>query len=286
MKQRTICLQPPPQPSLDASPDASRRPTGLCSIFLALALLLNLNSWADTPEEQGFAIATESDRRDQGWRDSTSELTMVLRNSHGEESVRSLRFRTLEVSDDGDKLMMIFDRPADVNGTVLLTYSHKTTSDDQWLFLPALKRVKRISSSNKSGPFIGSEFAYEDLASQEVEKYTYRYLRDEASGDVDCFVVERQPVDPKSGYGRQHVWIDKEEYRTRKVEYYDRKGEHLKTLNLHHYRQYLDRYWRAHEMDMENHQTGKSTQLSFKGFQFQTGLSERDFDRNSLKRAR
>ena len=168
MKQRTICLQPPPQPSLDASPDASRRPTGLCSIFLALALLLNLNSWADTPEEQGFAIATESDRRDQGWRDSTSELTMVLRNSHGEESVRSLRFRTLEVSDDGDKLMMIFDRPADVNGTVLLTYSHKTTSDDQWLFLPALKRVKRISSSNKSGPFIGSEFAYEDLASQEL----------------------------------------------------------------------------------------------------------------------
>ena len=100
------------------------------------------------------------------------------------------------------------------------------------LYLPALKRVKRISSSNRSGSFMGSEFAYEDMSAQEVERFTYRYLRDEPCGDLTCTVSERIPVDRKSGYRRQLVWHDRDELRVRKVEYYDRKDAHLKTLTL------------------------------------------------------
>jgi hypothetical protein len=133
---------------------------------------------------------------------------------------------------------------------------------------------------------MGSEFAYEDISSQEVEKYTYKYLRDEPCGELTCFVVERYPVDKYSGYSRQVAWIDQQEYRPQKIVFYDRKNTELKTLTYSGYRQYLDKYWRADEMFMENHQTGKSTRLIWSDYQFQTGLTERDFDRNSLKRAR
>ena len=237
-------------------------------------------------EARGLEIAEEADRRDTGFDDFTAELTMILRNRHGEESTREIRNRTKEVEGDGDKSLIIFDQPRDVKGTAFLNYTHATGPDDQWLYLPALKRVKRIASNNKSGPFMGSEFAYEDISSQEVAKYTYKYLRDEALDGVDHFVVERYPVDKNSGYTRQMAWYDQAEYRLQKVEFYDRKGDLLKTLIYHEYQQYLDQYWRAGRMEMVNHQTGKSTTLLWRDYTFRTGLTDRDFDQNTLKRAR
>jgi hypothetical protein len=133
---------------------------------------------------------------------------------------------------------------------------------------------------------MGSEFAYEDLSSQEVEKYTYKYLHDETCGELQCFVIERIPVDRYSGYTRQIVWIDQQEYRPQKIVFHDRKDAMLKTLVYSDYKQFLEKYWRSHDMLVENHQTGKSTRLIWDNYRFQTGLTERDFDRNSLKRAK
>jgi hypothetical protein len=236
--------------------------------------------------ERGLAIAVEADRRDQGFGDQVANLTMVLRNRHGQESEREIRIRTLEVDGDGDKSLSVFDRPRDVQGTVMLTYSHPIGNDDQWLYLPALRRVKRIASNNKSGPFMGSEFAFEDIASQEVEKYTYRFLREEDVDGVATFVVERTPAYENSGYTKQIAWIDQEEYRTLKVEFYDRRDGLLKTLVYSEYEQYLGQYWRPGRMDMENHQTGKSTTLVWRDYEFRTGLGERDFDQSSIRRVR
>ena len=254
--------------------------------WLLILLSLPFSVLAQTAEQRGLEIAVEADHRDSGFHDSRASLQMVLRNKQGEESIREIRVRTLEQQDDGDKSLTIFDQPADVKGTNFLSFTHKSGPDDQWLYLPALKRVKRISSRNKSGPFMGSEFAYEDLSSQEVEKFTYKYLRDENCESMDCFVIERDPVDKYSGYTREIVWIDTLEYRPQKVEYYDRKNAPLKTLTYQDYHQYLDKYWRAHNMFMENHQTGKSTRLIWTDYQFQSGQTERDFDRNSLKRVK
>lgn len=251
-----------------------------------LMLISSFSSFAETAEEKGLAIAIESDKRDQGWVDSRVNLEMVLRNSRGSESRRQMRLKSLEVEGDGDKSLTIFDTPPDIKGTGLLTFTHKVKADDQWLNLPALKRVKRIASRNKSGPFVGSEFAFEDLSSQEVEKYTYKYLHDEVLDGQDTFVIERYPVDKYSGYTRQTVWIDKEHYRLQKVDYYDRKNALLKTLVFSGYKQYLDKYWRADTMSMSNHQTSKSTDLLWHGYEFATGLDDNDFTRNSLQRAR
>jgi outer membrane lipoprotein-sorting protein len=256
---------------------------------LAAALLLALAApfaAAESPEEKGLAIAKEADQRNEGFGDTSTTLQMILRNRHGEESKREMRSRALEVKGDGDKSLIVFDQPKDVAGTALLTYTHKKADDDRWLYLPALKRVKRIASNNKSGPFMGSEFAYEDLGSQEVEKYTYKYLRDETLDGQDCFVIERYPVDRDSGYTRMVVWMDKKEYRPQKLEYYDRKKLLLKTLQLKEYEQYVGKFWRPHRLDMVNHQTGKSTTLSFKDYKFRNGFKDRDFDQNSLQNAR
>ena len=236
--------------------------------------------------EMGLNIAREADRRAQGFGNFTARQTMVLRNKQGQESRRSLRVKVLEAADDGDKSLFVFDEPRDVAGTAFLIHAHKAEADEQWLYLPALKRVKRISSANRSGSFMGSEFSYEDMGAQEVEKYTYHYLRDEPCGELTCTVSERVPIDRKSGYSRQLIWQDRADWRTWKVEYYDRKDAHLKTLTMAGYAQYLDQYWYAAEMNMVNHLTGKSTDLSWTDYRFRTDLNDRDFTQTRLKRAR
>ncbi len=258
----------------------------LASFLLLLSMPLTV-AGETTPEEKGLEIARQADERDTGFQDYTVSMTMTLISKQGKESIRELHYKVLEVSGDGDKSLSVFDSPGDVRGTAFLTFSHKTGDDDQWLYLPALKRVKRISSRNKSGSFVGSEFAYEDIASQEVEKYTYKWIRDEVYDGKECFVVERYPVDKKnSGYTRQVVWIDKDEYRELKIDFYDRKNAFLKTLTSMDFKEYKGQFWRPNIMKMENHQTGKSTTLKFANYLFGTGLKDNDFSKNSLKRAR
>ncbi|MCI5222345.1 MAG: outer membrane lipoprotein-sorting protein [Candidatus Electrothrix sp. AR4] len=250
-------------------------------------LLFPCISRAESPEEKGLAIAVEADRRDQGFGDSTADMLMILRNRNGQESRREITRKILEINGEGDKSLLVFHTPHDVRGTAFLSFSHTVGDDERWLYLPALKRVKRINSRNKSGSFMGSEFSYEDISSDEFKKYTYTYLRDEAIEEHDCTVSEYHPVDlENSGYSRQIVWRDKKEYLVRKVEYYDRKNSHLKTLTMKDYQQYLGKYWRAQELRMVNHENGKSTELIYSNYRFQNGLTENEFNKNSLKRAR
>jgi len=256
------------------------------TITLFFLTIIALPGYAETPEEKGLAIAVEADKRDTGWIDSTSNMRMVLRNKQGQESDRILRIKNRETEGDGDQSLTIFDTPRDVKGTAFLSYTHALVPDDQWLYLPALKRVKRISSSNKSGPFMGSEFAFEDLTSSEIAKYTYKWLRDETLDGVDCFVMEFYPAYQHSGYTSQIGWISKDTYRAQKIEFYDRKKSLLKTLTLKDYKLYLDKFWRPNAMFMVNHQTGKQTDLFWENYKFDNGYTDRDFDRDTLKRAR
>ncbi|MGB0465929.1 MAG: outer membrane lipoprotein-sorting protein [Pontibacterium sp.] len=255
-------------------------------VLVASLLTAPLIVLAATPQEQGMAISVEAKARDHGWQDMQAEMNMTLRNKQGQESIREIRMKSLEVEGDGDKSLSVFDKPRDVKGTAFLSFSHSVGSDDQWLYLPALKRVKRIASRNKSGPFMGSEFAYEDLSSFEIEKYSYKFIKEETCEGGQCFVVEQYPTDKNSGYTRRIVWLDKDEYRLWKIEFYDRKNSKLKTLTYHNYQQYQAKHWRPDLMKMVNHQTGKSTDLSWHSYQFKTGLSDSDFNKNSLKRAR
>ena len=240
----------------------------------------------DTPEEVGLAIAEAARARETGFGDLTARQVMLLRNRQGRESRRELRVQVLETPDDGNRTLFVFDDPRDVRGTAFLVHAHRAEDDGQWLYLPALRRVKRISSSNRSGSFMGSEFSYEDMTPPEVEKFTYRYLRDEPCGPLDCTVTERVPTDRRSSYRHQVVWRDKDELRIWRIEYHDRRGAHLKTLTVTDYSQYLGHYWRPGVMTMANHLTGKTTVLTWTDYRFRTGLDTRAFTQTGLRRAR
>ena len=255
---------------------------------LIAALLLAAPLAAMTPAEQGYEIAARSDRSDRGFGDSHVELEMILRNAAGDETSRTLSLKTLEIPDEdtGDQSLIVFDTPPDIEGTALLSHAKILDPDDQWLYLPALKRVKRISSVNKSGPFVGSEFAFEDFTALELNKYEYRYIGEEPCGEYTCDVVERTPRYEHSGYTRQVSWTDQTIYQVHKVDFYDRRDELLKTLTMSDFRKYRDQFWRAHRLEMVNHRTGKSTQLIYGDYDFDTGLTKRDFTKGVLNRQR
>lgn len=235
---------------------------------------------------KGLAVAKEMKARNTGWGDSEAKMTMILRDKGGNETDRKVRVKSLEVEGDGDKGLSIFDEPRDVEGTAFLTYSHIEGNDDQWLYLPALKRVKRISSSNKSGPWMGSEFAYEDLSSFEVEKYDYKFLREDEIEGEKVYVVESYPTYDNSGYSKTITWVDQAHFRVHRIEFFDEKDDALKTMDVSEFKQYLDKFWRGHKQVMTNHQTGKSTVVKWSDYEFNTGLDENDFNKSSLKRAR
>ena len=261
-------------------------PSGILLAVVAVAVDPSVGRAADSAEEDGLRIATEARERQKGFGNFTANLTMTLRNKQGRESKRELRLKVIEVEGDGDRTMFVFDRPRDVKGTAFLVHGHKTESDEQWLYLPGLKRVKRISSSKQSGSFMGSEFSYEDMGATEVEKYTHRLLRNEPCGDLECTVSERIPTGKDSGYSRQLVWHDREELRTMQVQFFDRRGAHLKTMVVEDYQKYLDSFWRAGRVSMSNHLTGKSTVLLWSDYEFGTDLDLDDFSKTALKRVR
>lgn len=254
-------------------------------------LLVCVAAWVSVPAvsddtSRGLEIARMMKERERGFENYTAEMNMVLISVSGKERVRRLRVKTREVKDDGDQSLAIFDAPGDVRGTAFLSHTHITRDDDQWLYLPSLKRVKRISPGNKTAPFMGSEFSYEDLGSVEVEKYTYIYVRDEVLNGADCFVIDRFPVDKHSGYSRQRVWVEKKRYLALKVDYFNRREEIHKTLFSSNFKLYMDRFWRAHDMRMQNHISRKSSVLYWQQFQFRQPLNPADFHPNSLKRIR
>ncbi len=248
--------------------------------FIAYSILAVAN--AQSPEDRGLEIAKAAEQADIGFLSSIVNLKMTLKNKNGQTSERNMTTKTLELNEDGDKSLIVFDSPKDVKGTATMTFTHKIGADDQWLFLPSIQRVKRISSNNKSGPFVGSEFAYEDLSSQEVEKYSYKFLEENGS----LLVVEQDPVDPKSGYTKRLVTYNKDKgYRMEKVEFYDRKNSLLKTLIYSDYKVYKNKFWRASTFIMTNSQSNKETRLEFSNYNFDANLTDEDFTQVALKRA-
>lgn len=255
--------------------------------FFSALLLVFLSgaSPASDPVARGEEIAREAERRDQGFVDSVASVEMILVDSSGGEARRYLTIKRFERDKDtsGHKSLVIFHEPLDVKGTTLLTHAEIYEADQQWLYLPALKRVKRVPSSNKAGPFMASEFSYEDMLPPEVERYTHRFMGLARCGDLSCYRLEREPKDKHSGYARQTVFLDTEHYRLQRVDYHDRKDVHFKTLFVRDYVQYRERFWRAQEMTMVNHRSGKTTHLLWGDYAFENGFTDADFSRIAMR---
>ena len=235
----------------------------------------------------GRELFERYDAANSGFVDAEVSLEMVLRDRNGREDRRELSYRELEVDGDGNKSLIVFDAPRAIKGTGLLSYSHLDRQDDQWLYLPALKRVKKVAARNKSGPFLGSEFAFEDMTAFELERFTYQLLGQDDCGDERCYQVERVPLDAQSCYSRHVVYMDTSALRIRQIDYYNREGELNKTVSMSDFRQLDNGMWRAHHMLMANHLSGRATELIWHDYRVGVGLdANRDFSVNALKRSR
>ena len=243
-----------------------------------------LTGGGTSAEEKGQAIAKELGARNTGWKDLGAEVSMTLKDSGGSEAQRKFRIKVLERPDaqSGDWLMVTFDAPADVKGTAVLSHAKVEGDDEQWLYLPASKRTKRVSSSNKTGSFAGSEFSFEDLAAGDGRKYTWKYLGNAACGSLTCMSVEATPKDSSSAYSRRVLAIDTAEMRVQSIDFFDKKNTKAKTLTYTGYEKVDGKFWRAKGWSMINLQSGKSTVLTFGTIKMNNGYSTSDFGATKL----
>jgi len=217
-----------------------------------------------------------------GYQSSVSQTTMILKNAQGVKNKRKLLIKKLEKS-NGDRSLIRFLYPLDIKNTKLLSFEQIGKDDKQWLYLPALKRTKRISSRNKSGSFMASEFSYEDIASQNYKNYSYKgEVKKVKKNGVSYFKIERIPKDKNSGYSRQVVYINIKTYLAKFGEYYDRQNRLLKEVSFLKYRK-IKGIYRIQKMNMKNVQNGKSTMLTWDEDKIKVGLKESDFSKRVLK---
>jgi outer membrane lipoprotein-sorting protein len=245
---------------------------------LVLSLVVSVGLYAQSSVE----IAKKSYEIMSGYKSSVSQTTMILKNSDGEENIRKLEIKKLE-NIDGDKSLIKFLYPADIKDTKLLSYEIIGGDDQQWLYLPALKRIKRISSRNKSGSFMASEFSYEDIASQNYKNYTYDEKVENTTKDgKKYFKITRIPKDENSGYSKQFIWIDSTTYLATFGEYYDKQNRLLKEISFLEY-QKIQNIYRIKKINMFNVQNGKSSILSWDEDKIKLSLDVNDFTQRVLQ---
>ena len=168
----------------------------LKSTIFASTVMFLASGMLASADQRGFDIAQKSDLSDKGFGQSSVDVKMTLTNRAGASTVREMQIDTLEKAGkgNGDRSLIQFFSPGDVDGTALLSHARVKAADDQWLYLPGLSRVKRISSANKSGPFVGSEFSFEDLTIAELGKFEYRYLETKRVDGIEMDILECIPA--------------------------------------------------------------------------------------------
>ena len=215
--------------------------------------------------------------------DQTSVLTMTLTNKSGQTRVRKIQQYSKDLGDT-EKSIMFFLSPADVKNTSFMNWSYDSDkADDQWIYLPALKKVKRISSDSKSDYFMGSDFTYDDLGDRQPSEDTHKLLREEKFKGEDCYVVESIPKEEDYMYSKTITWVIKDKWIGLKKEFYDEDGELLKTLSIKKYDE-IKGYWLILQSEMHNVQKDHKTIMSLKNVELDTGIPDNKFTERMMKR--
>ncbi|MCZ6916307.1 MAG: outer membrane lipoprotein-sorting protein [Gemmatimonadetes bacterium] len=261
--------------------------------FLAAASSSGLHAQASTEDlPTGDEVAQHINARDEGqWVSRTLRMEMIDRR--GGRRVRETRgFR--RYYGDEKRTVIFYESPANVKGTGFLTFDYRDRDkdDDQWLYLPALRRVRRISASDRGDYFLGTDFTYEDIKLETkvgLDDYTRRTIGRDTLDGHEVYVVEETPVDEDTakelGYSRVVRYVDAEIWMTRKVEMWDIRGNQLKTIHISDIRE-VQGIWTAHRMEVENHKTGHRTIFTFADVDYETGVPDDVFTQRALRRGR
>jgi outer membrane lipoprotein-sorting protein len=262
------------------------------SACLAAALLLAAPSpraGAETgalPLPDGNAIMRRVDERPRG-ADQRLRMTWRLLQPSGAERVRELRswWRDYRAPDGRlrSKRLIVFDAPADVKDTAFLVWSYRPADadDDRWIYLPALRKVRRVAGQDRGRSFAGTEFNYDDLGDREVDEDTHVLVRTEIEGERTLHVVESTPHDDDSPHARRLQWVDAETYTVPRIEYYDRHGRLEKVLEIEW--QQIDGVWDWRRLEMANQRSGRRTVVEVEDAAHGLGLSDDAFSESALR---
>ena len=213
----------------------------------------------------GQQLAEYADLYGRGWKDEVTQGRMTLFDADGDSVRRGYTRMALEGKEGGDKFITRFVAPAEIKGVAALTHENPGSSDDNWLYLPSNKRVRRISGANNTASFQGTEFTYEDLADIDPSEYEWRFVKEldlERDGEqLPVFQLDAKPTYADTGYSRITLYIHRDHWRQERIEYYDKAGQHLKTRDSGAWKEFHGRFWRSQRLEMTNHQTGKRTLL-------------------------
>ena len=216
--------------------------------------------------------------------DMTGNLIMTIENSRGNQRVRKIK-QFVKTVKNGEKKIMYFLSPADVKNTSFMTWSYDdaSKSDDQWIYLPALKKVKRISSDSKGDYFMGSDFTYDDLGDRHPLDDTHTILREEVINEKETIVIESVPKDEEYMYARTVTWVVKDSWIGLKKEFYDEDDELLKILTVDDQQSFKDVIILT-KVKMKNVQRNQFTIMEFSDVQIDTGIPNNKFTERMMKR--
>jgi len=258
-------------------------------VFALVAFLLSSNAWssselsADQIMQNNFLTVKVAD--------STTDATFHLLNDSGQERLRETHGLTKLIQGTTDNMRLVeFLSPSDVRGTKTLLIEHTGKDDDMWIYLPAMKKVRRLVSNNKKDSFVGTDFSYGDVIGHKVEDWNHKLIKEETVDGKACYVIESTPKRPEvgdnSGYSKRIAWIEKESSVAIRGESYDLSGQLLKKTTSEDVQQIDPKAhkWQAMKLTAENVQTGHKTIIEFKHFKADVGVSSDVFTTHYMER--
>ncbi len=214
-----------------------------------------------------------------------AKMDLVLEKANGSKRERKVESWAMDIGED-TKTMMFFTYPGDVKGTGFLTWNYDEIGkdDDKWLYMPALKKTRRISgSSSKTDYFMGTDFTYDDMGDRNIDEDEHKLLREEKCNGFDCYVVESVPKDKREIYSKRISWIRKDCFMGVKVEYYDKLGALHRVLNISDIKQ-VQGFWTRGKMVMENVQTKHKTVITFSDMKYDLKIDSEMFNVAKLEK--
>lgn len=258
------------------------------ALLILLIALLAAPALAQTPTGREVMEAYKAQDRTE---DTVAEMAMSIINDRGNTRERKLTLWTKTRDDDTRMQLIRFQAPADVKGTGFLSIENRDREDDNWLYLPALRKTRRIAGSDKQDSFVGTDFTYEDLESEKLDAHAYEVIGSEAVDGTEAWIVEALPTDPdrieETAYSKRELWIGKDHHLLLQARHYDKDGAYVKWLHAEDIRQVpgTDK-WRAYRLTMEDVLDGGKTVLEISAYQIDQGVSEDFFTQRYLKRGR
>jgi outer membrane lipoprotein-sorting protein len=251
-------------------------------VILAALIALPLLSFAGDKISGQQIIENVYNR--QTSNDQQADLTMTLINFRSDQRVREIKQFTKDFG-AMEKKIMFFKSPADVRNTSFMNWSYddENKDDDQWIYLPALKRIKRISSDTKSDYFMGSDFTYDDLGDRHPSQDTHKLIGEEMINGENCYVVESIPKDEDYMYSKTVTWIIKDKWIGVKKDFYDEDEDLLKTLTVKKFEK-ISGYWTILSTEMHNVQKNHTTRMQLDNVKIDTGIADNQFTERMMRR--